>query len=34
MSSLKQHAGDVTAIEEGVFPGSTDPFIRIRPSKG
>lgn len=34
MSSLKQKVGDVTAVEEDIFPGSTDPFIRIRPSKG
>ena len=34
MSSLKQQAGEVTAVEEDIFPGSTDPFIRIRPSKG
>jgi hypothetical protein len=34
MSSLKQQAGEVTAVEEEIFPGSTDPFIRIRPSKG
>ena len=34
MSSLKQQAGEVTAVEEEIIPGSTDPFIRIRPSKG
>ena len=34
MSSLKQQAGEVTAVEEDIYPGSTDPFIRIRPSKG
>ncbi|MFC1922882.1 ABC transporter permease [Chloroflexota bacterium] len=34
MSSLKQQAGEVTAVDEDIFPGSTDPFIRIRPSKG
>jgi len=34
MRSLKQKVGDVTAVEEDIFPGSTDPFIRIRPSKG
>jgi len=34
MSSLKQKVGDVTAVEEDIVPGSTDPFIRIRPSKG
>ncbi len=34
MSSLKQKVGDVPAVEEDIFPGSTDPLIRIRPSKG
>jgi lipopolysaccharide transport system permease protein len=34
MSSLKQKVGDATSVEEDIFPVSTDPFIRIRPSKG
>ena len=34
MSSMKQQVGDVAAADEDIFPGSTDPFIRIRPSKG
>ena len=34
MSSMKQQVGDVAAVDEDIFPGSTDPFIRIRPSKG
>jgi lipopolysaccharide transport system permease protein len=31
---MKQKVGDVAAVDEDVFPRSTDPFIRIRPSKG
>ena len=34
MSNMKQQVGDVAAVDEDVFPQSTDPFIRIRPSKG
>ena len=34
MSSLKQKVGDTTSVEEDILPVSTDPFIRIRPSKG
>ena len=34
MSSLKDRIGDVPAVDDDIFPGSADPFIRIRPSKG
>ena len=34
MSSLKQGVGDVPVVDQDVISPSTDPFIRIRPTKG
>ena len=34
MSSLKQGVGDVPVVDQNVISPSTDPFIRIRPTKG